>query len=117
MLNADGTINGPQSPAQLGSIVTIFGSGMGLTSPAGEDGKVADGDLKRPLIPVTVRVEAQEAEILYAGSAPGLIEGVTQVNLRLPKELPGRGGCCAYIGVGIGQRVPQPNRLLFYFTK
>src|SRR5437899_12081174 len=115
MVNQDGSINGPDHPARLGSIVTVFASGLGITAPEGEDGKVADLNLKRPVHAVRLNVESQFPEILYAGTAPGIVEGVTQLNFRLPTALPGRGGSGAFIGLGADARVAMPNGLLFYF--
>lgn len=40
MLNQDGSINGPDTPAKLGSVVTVYTSGLGITMPDGEDGKL-----------------------------------------------------------------------------
>lgn len=117
MLNEDGSINGLGRPAKLGSVVTVYANGLGITAPGGEDGKVADSQLKRTIHPVSVRVGTEDAEILYCGSAPGIVEGVTQINFRLPRELPGNGGCCASIGLGVTEAVPQPVSLRFYFAR
>jgi uncharacterized protein (TIGR03437 family) len=48
-----------------------------------------DGALSKPLAPVSVRVGGMEAEVLYAGAAPGLVSGVLQINARLPANLAG----------------------------
>ena len=45
------------------------------------------GTLPRTL-PVTAYVGACEAEVQYSGSAPGLIAGAIQVNLRIPEVAP-----------------------------
>ena len=35
-------------------------------------------------LPVLAQIGGQIADVLYAGGAPGLVEGVIQVNLRIP---------------------------------
>ena len=51
------------------------------------NGAVTDSNLLRPLQPVSIRIGTQTAELLYAGSAPSLVHGVLQVNVRIPAGL------------------------------
>jgi uncharacterized protein (TIGR03437 family) len=85
VVNQDGTINSPSNPAALGSIITFYGSGFGLTTPAGTDGHLATAPLPQPVLPVSVTVDGWTAPVLYAGDASGMVEGVVQVNLRVPE--------------------------------
>lgn len=48
IINQDGTINSPSNPADRGSVVTLFGTGEGRTTPDGVDGKVASTPLPVP---------------------------------------------------------------------
>jgi uncharacterized protein (TIGR03437 family) len=83
--NQDGSLNSPLNPAAPGSVVTFLATGAGQLSPAGVDGAVTTADnLQRPVLPVRARVGGQTAEVQYAGGAPGIVEGVIQVNLRIP---------------------------------
>ncbi len=82
-LNEDGRLNSDVNPAARGGILIFFATGEGLTDPDGVDGKLASAPYARPLLPVTVRVGANDAEVLYAGAAPGFA-GLMQVNVRLP---------------------------------
>jgi uncharacterized protein (TIGR03437 family) len=84
MLNQDGTLNGPAHPAAGGSVVVFYATGGGQTDPPGVDGEIAKDVLARPKSPVTVWVQGQEADVLYAGAAPGIVSGVMQVNIKLP---------------------------------
>ena len=85
ILNQDGTVNGYYNPADRGSVVALYGTGAGQTVPPGEDGKIAGGlPLPAPILPVTVQIDGQDAEVLYAGQAPGLVEGVLQINVKVP---------------------------------
>jgi uncharacterized protein (TIGR03437 family) len=65
-LNQDGSLNSPSHPARPGSVVSVWGTGAGINQP------------------VRVLVGGLFAEVFFAGQAPGLAQGVTQVNFRLP---------------------------------
>jgi uncharacterized protein (TIGR03437 family) len=88
VLNQDQSLNSASNPAAAGSIVSLYATGAGQTDPPGVDGMFAESPLPNPLLPVTVTIGDQEAQVLYAGGAPGLIEGVIQVNVRLPNNTP-----------------------------
>ena len=80
-LNQDGTINSASNPAPAGSIVSIFGTGA--TWPSGmQDGAIATAPLALDGF-VAFYDPFNQLEVLYAGAAPGLIEGVFQMNLRI----------------------------------
>jgi uncharacterized protein (TIGR03437 family) len=88
VLNQDNTVNGPNNAAARGSIVVLYATGEGQVIPAGSDGRViTPTDLRRPVANVSVRIGGQAAEVLYAGSAPGLVSGALQVNVRVPANL------------------------------
>lgn len=89
VLNEDGTVNLPTNRAKRGSIVTLYGTGEGETDPPGVDGQIAGSVLPKPKLPVKVRVGVTEAEVQYAGAAPGMVAGTLQVNFRLPPDLRG----------------------------
>jgi len=82
-INEDGTPNSAENPAPRGSIVTLFATGEGPTEPASEEGRPAAPPLPRPILPVQLVIGVHPAEMLFAGSAPGLV-GVLQINARIP---------------------------------
>ncbi len=90
-LNHDYTVNSPTNPAQPGSTVMLFGTGGGQTSPPSIAGEVTPPGL-RPLvtIPQVVLTPTQPIflNVEYAGAAPGLLSGVTQINVTLPASIP-----------------------------
>jgi uncharacterized protein (TIGR03437 family) len=88
ILNADGSLNSPDNPAWAGSVIVLFATGLGQTSPQGQDGEVATGTLLAPVLPVSVRIGQELAEVLSAGSAPGIVEGVFQLNVLIPQTAP-----------------------------
>lgn len=84
ILNQDFAVNGPGNPAKRGEIVILYGTGEGLTEPSGVDGALAAAPLPRPVAEVKVSIDGLNAEVLYAGGAPGLVAGVIQINVRIP---------------------------------
>jgi len=85
ILNQDNTVNSFDNPAGRGSVVVLWGTGAGQTVPPGEDGRISAGlPLPKPVLPVTVQIDGQDAEVEYAGQAPGMVEGTIQVNVKVP---------------------------------
>jgi uncharacterized protein (TIGR03437 family) len=87
--NLEGTANGPAHPASAGSVVGIYVTGLGVT-----DKTVPDGGITTPsLLPqnsgtVEVFVGGMKGQVLYAGAAPFLPAGVSQVNFVIPTGVP-----------------------------
>jgi uncharacterized protein (TIGR03437 family) len=97
-LNQDYTVNSPQNPAQPGSTVMLFGTGGGQTSPPSVAGEVTPLGL-RPLVitPQAALLGVPGSQppapgvflnVEYAGAAPSLLSGVTQINVTLPATIP-----------------------------
>jgi uncharacterized protein (TIGR03437 family) len=84
LLNPDGSPNSERRPASKGSVVSVYAAGFGDLLPRPADGEVPTTVLGKPKAPVTVLLDAKPAEVLYIGSAPGLVAGVMQVNFRVP---------------------------------
>ncbi len=105
ILNQDGSVNGSSNPAARGSIITLYATGAGQTNPAGIDGLLANTVLPAPLLPVSVNIGGQPAQVLYAGAAPGLVAGVMQVNVRLPDGM-SSGATAVILQVGTASSQP-----------
>ena len=92
ILNQDGvTVNSPQTPAPKGSVVAVYMTGGGITAPATATGAIipADGSVLPWLAAqVTCSVGGIPATVSYAGSAPGLVSGMMQVNVKFPDKAP-----------------------------
>jgi len=85
VINQDGSVNSAENPAPAGSVIVLYATGAGQLSPPGQDGLVVSADnLPRPALPVGATVGDQSAEVLYAGGAPGIVEGIIQVNVKIP---------------------------------
>jgi len=109
VVNQDGTVNSASNPAVRGSVVSIYATGEGQTSPAGVTGSVTKAP-NAPLANVTVSIGGVGATVQYAGSAPGDVAGVLQVNAAIPASIaPGTqpvvltiGGVASQAGVTVG---------------
>jgi len=89
ILNQTNSVNSTAAPARRNEVIQIFATGEGETEPGGIDGRLMPGNaLARPKLPVTVRIGTVDAPLTYAGSAPGLVAGVFQVNARIPATAP-----------------------------
>ena len=87
ILDEDGTPNSFLAPATRGSIVSLYATGIGRTDPDGVDGQVtAASNAAIPLLPVHVLINNQPAPLVHAGMAPGTVEGVFQIQVRIPQE-------------------------------
>jgi len=97
-INQDGTINSASHPAPVGSIVTVWATGLGPIAPAQADGTVVDLPLPTDVVlPVGVQAPTPIFEpchpgfqtcpdpyiyfdVKYAGPAPYMVAGVSQIN-------------------------------------
>lgn len=83
--NADGTPNSPENPAKRGSVVTFYGTGGGAMNPPGVDGGIWPiTPLAQFTLPVSVQIDGVNADVTYAGSAPGSVSGIFQINVQVP---------------------------------
>ena len=100
IVNQDGTVNSTSNPAAKGSVISIYGTGQGPTSPAVPDGTTAPG---LPGAAYTVAVPTSDGTacvtnqpsmcvafggttfggVQYSGLAPGYI-GLWQINVQVP---------------------------------
>ncbi len=80
--------NSPSNPAARGSSVSLFLTGAGPYTPALADGALAPV-LHTPLVelPISVTIGGVAATVTYQGAAPGLVAGLTQVNVTVPESV------------------------------
>jgi uncharacterized protein (TIGR03437 family) len=111
ILNQNNSLNGPGNPAAKGSIVQLFMTGEGQTSPQGVTGAITTATLQppqvtpAPLLPVAVLINGQPALWTYAGEAPGLAAGLMQLNVQIPPSA--QSGVPNSIVVSIGPNMSQ----------
>jgi uncharacterized protein (TIGR03437 family) len=86
ILNTDFTVNSATNPAARGAYVSIYGTGIGVTTPAGTDGLLAEAPYGQvpSNVPVTVTMGGIACQTNYVGAAPGLITGALQINAQVP---------------------------------
>lgn len=89
ILNPDGTINSQSNRARPGDTVFVYATGFGDTKPSGHDGLLYGAPFPVPLYPLTMYYY-QNVSLAYAGPAPGIVEGIWQLNLAFSKDA-GRG--------------------------
>ena len=85
--------------------MTLFGTGEGLTDRPNLSGQTAAAPYAHPKLPVTLTVAGIPAQILYAGSAPGLV-GMLQINARLPGGFVPSGQVAVELTVGTALSPP-----------
>ncbi len=96
------TITGAATQVQVGSSapfklnVAASAPGIFAAVSAGQNllvlyatgcGQLTTDELPRCALPVTATVNDQPVTVLYAGVAPGLVEGANQVNIQLPEGI------------------------------
>jgi uncharacterized protein (TIGR03437 family) len=105
ILNQDNSLNGPSHPAAKGSIVQVFMTGEGQTSPQPVTGAITTATLPPPQVTpapsqaIQVLIGGQPALYTYAGEAPGMVAGVMQLNVQIPANAPS-GALSIQVSVG-----------------
>ncbi len=86
-LNQDGSVNGAANPAEPGTAVAVFATGLGAMTPLPVDGSRPSQAMNQPVAHYQALVNGHDAAIEYIGNAPTLVEGLVQINVRLPNAL------------------------------
>ncbi|MBS1859397.1 MAG: hypothetical protein JST11_28745 [Acidobacteria bacterium] len=111
VVNQDGSVNSAANPAAPGSVITLYATGAGVLSPIAPDGSIVDASaLPQVTLPFGALIGNQPAQVLYAGGAPGMVEGVLQVNLQVPATAAPGGAVPLQLEVG-GQSSQQTATL------
>jgi uncharacterized protein (TIGR03437 family) len=109
VINQDGTLNSAANPAKPGTVVSIWATGFGLSSLS-VDGAVetaANNYCSTCQITLNNGLKSVTATVEYAGTSPGLIDGVTQVNFAIPRQLsyPSGGATVYFAAPGYSQNL------------
>lgn len=97
IVNQNGTINGVTNPAARGSVISVYGTGLGALRQ--------QGSLQVTQAAVTASIEGTALVTQFAGAAPGF-PGLYQINLLLPPTLPP--GLSLRLVVAQGDAYSQP---------
>ena len=95
-VNQDGTINAADNPAAPGSIVSVFATGLGPITPPQADGTLVGLPLPNNVLAVQLEAKSLGStypfgppmritpfDVTYAGPAPSLVAGVSQINFKV----------------------------------
>jgi len=90
VVNQDGTVNSAANPGPQGSIVSLYITGLGAPSPTAQNGQVSvsANSFFSGQVEVTLQGSFYPLSLLYAGTAPTLINGLDQVAVQLPAGVP-----------------------------
>jgi uncharacterized protein (TIGR03437 family) len=105
-LNENFSPNSAANPAAAGSLIVLYATGFGLSNPAAVDGRVTPAGLTplpSPVLPVRVEVNGVPAEVIFVGSAVGLVPSVVQLNVRLPASVTAGDAVPILLTVGAAQ--------------
>jgi trimeric autotransporter adhesin len=103
ILNQNYSVNSANNPAAKLSGIQVYASGGGQTSPAGVSGAISPNTAagqKTQQALVTATIGGVPARVLYAGTAPGFVNGVMQVNIEVPAGAPSGSSVPLIITVG-----------------
>jgi uncharacterized protein (TIGR03437 family) len=89
-LNQDYSLNSPSNPAARGSVIILYGTGEGATTPVSVEGRVTStiAPFPQTQLPVTVTFQGVPAVLQYIGETPGAVSGLLQVNAVVPATAP-----------------------------
>jgi uncharacterized protein (TIGR03437 family) len=90
IVNQDGTVNSASNPVSRGSTVAVYVTGLGPVAPPIADGSLGPSapPFPQPAAAITGKIGGVPAPVTFAGQAPGLIAGVSQVNVQVPPNAP-----------------------------
>jgi len=105
ILNQDFSRNGPSNPAPRGQYVFIYGTGEGLTTPPGVDGRISGTPLPTVNLKCSATIGGETATLNYCGEAPDAIAGLVQVNALIPESV--TPGSAVSVSITIGGVLSQ----------
>ncbi|MGA3017523.1 MAG: IPT/TIG domain-containing protein [Bryobacteraceae bacterium] len=79
--------NNAAHPLNAGDYVELFLTGTGQTSPPSVDGQLTPDAKELVAATVTVTIGGKTVTPSFAGGAPGIVAGLTQVNVQIPSGL------------------------------
>jgi len=96
-VNQDGSINSAKNPSAVGSIVAVWATGLGPINPPPADGAEVGAPLPANVLqagveawwltlhpPFGASLSPEPVPVTYAGPAPDLVSGASQVNFQVP---------------------------------
>ena len=87
-VNPQGVLNGGASPASVGGYLSLWVTGIADASAPGFDPAATATDAVALSFPIQVFIGGVEQIVEYAGTAPGMLEAVTQINIQIVPGTP-----------------------------
>jgi uncharacterized protein (TIGR03437 family) len=114
IIHAVGALNGvlvsAAHPASVGEVVSLYGQGYGAVTAATTlpDGAIVGSVLPKPTNAISVLIDGATTTPItvtpqYAGGAPGLVNGILQVNFAIPQLAPGSHTVQLQVGSSLSQ--------------
>lgn len=104
VLNGDLSANSANNPVVPGGYLVLYATGAGLFRTHLDDGAITGDQLAVPDLPVWVDIDGRPGRVTYAGTAPGLVAGVLQINVQVPEGTrSGEVPLVVYVGAGTSQ--------------
>lgn len=119
MLNYDSTgatsINSSKNPAIRGLPISIYATGLGdvVSGGAVGDGEITTTAIRLTEVNTRVEIDGQPVVVTYAGTSPGSVPGLTQINAIVPPTV--RTGNAIPITVAIGDAATRRRSQLGVF--
>jgi uncharacterized protein (TIGR03437 family) len=107
ILNQDYSANSAANPAPRGKYVLIYGTGEGVTTPPGVDGRISGTPLPKVTLNCSATIGGQSAPVSYCGEAPDSTAGLVQVNALVPESV--TPGSAVPVSITIGGVQSQAN--------
>lgn len=93
-------INSSKTAAPRGSSISVYATGLGDLNPVLGNGEVATGAVRVADSTYRVDIDGQPAVVTYAGTSPGAVAGLVQINAIVPPTV--RTGAAIPLTVSIG---------------
>lgn len=106
-INPNGSVNDRNNAVAPGQVISVYATGLGAVTPEIATGMAApegEDNLREVVAEVTARIGGEDAEVLFAGLAPGFV-GLYQVNIRVPQSV--TPGIIVPIELTIGDRTVE----------
>jgi uncharacterized protein (TIGR03437 family) len=87
--NKTGAVINAANPATVGEDILLYGEGYGAPAQPQADGTIVTSNLPIPVTPPVLLIDGVVTPTQYAGGAPYEVNGVLQVNFRVPQLTPG----------------------------
>jgi uncharacterized protein (TIGR03437 family) len=100
ILNQDFSLNSSANPAPRGQYIFIYGTGEGVTTPPGLDGRISGTPLPSVSLNCSASIGGQTTTTNYCGEAPGATAGLVQVNALIPQSVTPGGAVQVSISIG-----------------